>query len=135
MQAGRDRVLHVVRFALVRVREEAHVALETAVADQGFDPGALGGVVGVGGADGWVTGFDVGDDGFGVGREGVRDEGGEVGVGRDGGGNEEVGFVEDVGEDEGVEVFPVVALGFVSCVGGRRWKEGSVPDWNSKDAS
>ncbi len=99
MQARRHRVLQVVALARVRVREIAHVALEAAVADEGFEPGALGRVVAVGGHDGRVAGLDVGDDGGGVGREGGGDEGGEVGVGGDGGGDEEVGFVEDVGED------------------------------------
>ena len=102
VQAWGDGVLHVVRLALVRVREEAHVALEAAVANQGLDAGALSGVVGVGRADGRVAGFDVGDDGCGVRREGVGDEGGEVSVGHDSGGHEEVGFIEDVREDERV---------------------------------
>jgi len=43
--------------------------------------------------------LDVGDDAVGVGGKGGGDEGGEVGVVVYGGGDEEVGFVEDVGED------------------------------------
>ena len=53
--------------------------------------------------DGWVAGFDGGVDatGFGVGWEDGGDEVGKLGVCLNVWRNEKVGFVGDMGEDEG----------------------------------
>lgn len=106
--------MEVVVLACVGVGEDADVADEAGFAEEVLEAGALGGVVtwcGGGGHDGWVAGFDCGIDAAGgsVGREGLREEVGELGVCLDGCGDEEVGFVADVREDEGGGEFVVVA--------------------------
>lgn len=63
------------------------------------------------GTDGWVAGFDCSVDagGFSVrGKLGVE-EGGEIGVGFDVEGCEEVGFVGDMGKDQGGDAFVEVS--------------------------
>ena len=120
VQAGGDPVLEVVVFARVGVGEVADVAGEGGFVEKVVEAGALGRVVGVGGLGGRVAGFDGGIDAarFGVGGEDGVDIGGEFGVGLDVRGKEEVGFVGDVGEDEGGGEFVEVSCGGGKLVGG-----------------
>lgn len=99
MQARSNGVLQVIALSRISVGEVPHVAVEAAITNQGLYPGALGGVVAIGRHDGRVAGFNVGDDVFGVGGEDVGDESGEIGIIGYGAGDEELRFVEDVGED------------------------------------
>ena len=67
--------------------------------------------------DRWVTGFDGGVDagGFGIGGKDCVDEGVEVGICVDVGWDKEVGFIGDVGEDEGGDAFVVVSCWYWSA--------------------
>lgn len=130
VQARGDGVLEVVVLAGVGVGERADVADEGAFLEDGFKAVALGGVVvGGGGHDGWVMGLDGGVDaaGFGVGGEDGVDEGVELGVCLDVRGDEEFGFVADVGEDEGGGDLGVMSFkGMVSgCFAGHGRIRGS----------
>lgn len=117
VQSGGDRVLEVVSFAGVRVGEGTDVADEGGFLDEVAEAGALGGVVASGGEDGRVAGFDCGDDAVTPGGGGKAGgyKGGELGVGEDGRGGEDFGFVGDVREDERGG-----KAGVVTCLGGER---------------
>ena len=99
MEAGRDAIAEVVRFARVGVCQVADVAVEGAVAEEGLGPVEFGCVVGCTAAHDWgISGFDGGVYGVGLSVWGkdLGDEGVEVVVCLDVGGDEDERFVGDV---------------------------------------
>lgn len=98
------------RFAHVGVCQVADVALEGGFADEAAETVVLAAVVAVAARYGRVVGFDYFVDAGGAGVEGQCKfgKGVEVGVCFRVEGDEEIGFVGDVGEDEGGRAFPVI---------------------------
>lgn len=111
VKALEEVVLHHVEVGgavLVRLVQQAGVAREARVTDQGGNAGSRVSVVRR--PLGRVFSFDGGTDGDqgGFGQE-VVDEGGEVGFGVDEFGDEAAALVGDVRYDEGVHVLPIAA--------------------------
>lgn len=141
VQSRRDAVLKVVVLARVRVGQVAHVADEGSFVQDVLDARPLRGVVTRAWPreDGRVTGFDGGADArlCGVGGNDGGDEVCKLGVGLYKGVHEHLGFVFDVGEDQGGGDAAVVAClktchFWGTCTGG--WGMG-LPEANSREGS